>query len=356
MISGSQENIPTSETTSLSILKGLPVLHRYILVLHVVGEYLPEQIAGAFKFNMKTVGIALESEQTNVERILHKLNTDSISYSDVIEQLRAGKDHTEVPASVDEYAAAVIDNIAKPIEKKARKRMMTIGAAVLAAAALIVGIVLFAISGSNQSAALGDETSVADTSEADESDESGDSSVISSPVLDLDETLTYYADIEIADYGTVSVRLDQEAAPITVSNFVNLAQNGFYDGLTFHRIIEGFMMQGGDPNGDGTGGSDSNIVGEFTENGYDNSLSHTRGAISMARSSDYNSASSQFFIVHEDSADSLDGQYAVFGYVSEGMDVVDAICESAEPADDNGSIEADAQPVITSITIRTESE
>lgn len=356
LISGSQENIPTSETTSLSILKGLPVLQRYILVLHVVGEYLPEQIAGAFKFNMKTVGIALESEQTNVERILHKLNTDSISYSDVIEELRAGKDHTEVPASVDEHASAVIDNIAKPIEKKARKRMMTIGAAVLAAAALIVGIVLFAISGSDQSAALGDETSVADTSETDETDESGDSSVISSPVLDLDETLTYYADIEIADYGTVSVRLDQEAAPITVSNFVNLAQNGFYDGLTFHRIIEGFMMQGGDPNGDGTGGSDSNIVGEFTENGYDNSLSHTRGAISMARSSDYNSASSQFFIVHEDSADSLDGQYAVFGYVSEGMDVVDAICESAEPADDNGSIEADAQPVITSITIRTESE
>ena len=170
----------------------------------------------------------------------------------------------------------------------------------------------------------------------------------------LDETLTYYADIEIADYGTITVELDQEAAPITATNFVSLAQSGFYDGLTFHRIIEGFMMQGGDPNGDGTGGSENTIVGEFSDNGYDNSLSHTRGAISMARSGDdYDSASSQFFIVQEDST-YLDGQYAVFGYVTEGLEVVDAVCGAAEPTDDNGTIEAGAQPVITSITIRTE--
>ena len=139
-----------------------------------------------------------------------------------------------------------------------------------------------------------------------------------------------------------------------MANFVNLAQNGFYDGLTFHRIIEGFMMQGGDPNGDGTGGSDRNIVGEFSENGYDNTLSHTRGAISMARSNDYNSASSQFFIVHEDNTESLDGKYAAFGYVTEGMDIVDEICESANPTDENGTIAAEDQPVINTITIRTE--
>ncbi len=114
-------------------------------------------------------------------------------------------------------------------------------------------------------------------------------------------------------------------------------------------------MQGGDPNGNGTGGSEQCIVGEFTDNGYENSLSHTRGAISMARSSgNYDSASSQFFIVQEDSSSSLDGQYAVFGYVTEGLDVVDAVCEAAEPTDNNGTIEADAQPIITSITIRTE--
>ena len=127
----------------------------------------------------------------------------------------------------------------------------------------------------------------------------------------------YFADIEIQDYGTVTVELDPESAPITTENFIQLAEDGFYDGLTFHRIMAGFMMQGGDPNGNGTGGSDQTIEGEFSENGYDNSLSHKRGAVSMARSNDYNSASSQFFIVHEDST-FLDGQYAVFGYVTEG--------------------------------------
>ncbi|MBQ7359422.1 MAG: peptidylprolyl isomerase [Lachnospiraceae bacterium] len=160
-----------------------------------------------------------------------------------------------------------------------------------------------------------------------------------------------YADIEIENYGIITVYLDGEAAPITVNNFVELAKSGFYDGLTFHRIIEGFMMQGGDPNGNGTGGSDNTIVGEFTDNGYANFLSHTRGTISMARSSAYNSASSQFFIVHEDST-FLDGQYAAFGYVTEGMDVVDKVCADAVPIDGNGLILSDEQPVITSITIR----
>lgn len=169
----------------------------------------------------------------------------------------------------------------------------------------------------------------------------------------LDETLTYYADIQIKDYGTVTIKLDQKTAPVSAANFVALANDGFYDGLTFHRIIEDFMMQGGDPNGNGTGGSEHNIVGEFSGNGHKNDLSHTRGAVSMARSSDNNSASSQFFIVHKDST-YLDGQYAVFGYVTEGMEVVDEICESAEPTDNNGTIPAAAQPVITSVKIRTE--
>ena len=164
------------------------------------------------------------------------------------------------------------------------------------------------------------------------------------------ENETYYADIKMEDYGTITVELDEDAAPETVANFISLAETGFYDGLTFHRIIEGFMMQEDDPNGDGTGGSDTTITGEFTENGYDNNLSHTRGAISMARSDDYNSASSQFFIVQQDST-YLDGSYAVFGYVTSGMNVVDAICEAAEPTDDNGTIPEDEQPVISSITI-----
>lgn len=168
---------------------------------------------------------------------------------------------------------------------------------------------------------------------------------------DATESKTYYADIVVEGYGTITVELDGAAAPITVENFVKLAKEGFYDGLTFHRIMEGFMMQGGDPNGNGTGGSGTTIKGEFSENGVQNDLSHTRGAISMARSNKMDSASSQFFIVHQDST-FLDGSYAAFGYVTEGMDVVDAICEAAQPTDGNGTIPAANQPVITSITIR----
>ena len=163
---------------------------------------------------------------------------------------------------------------------------------------------------------------------------------------------TAYADIEIADYGTVTVALYGNDAPITVKNFISLAESGFYDGLTFHRIKEGFMMQGGDPNHNGTGSSAETIKGEFASNGVPNSLSHTRGAISMGRrNGDNDSASCQFFIVHQDSV-FLDGDYAAFGYVTEGMDVVDAVCTSARPVDANGTIPLEEQPVIASITIR----
>lgn len=167
-----------------------------------------------------------------------------------------------------------------------------------------------------------------------------------------EETLTgkHHAEIIVQDYGTIKVELDADQAPITVQNFIDLANSGFYDGLTFHRIIEGFMIQGGDPNGDGTGGSGHTIRGEFTQNGVNNTLSHTRGAISMARSSAMNSASSQFFIVHEDYT-YLDGSYAVFGYVTEGMDVVDAIATSVTAEDSNGTVAKENQPVIEKITI-----
>lgn len=161
---------------------------------------------------------------------------------------------------------------------------------------------------------------------------------------------THHAVIEIEGYDPISVELDGDSAPVTVQNFMDLANDGFYDGLTFHRIIDGFMMQGGDPKGNGTGGSDETIVGEFTDNGYDNKLENVRGAIAMARSSMPDSASSQFYIVHQDS-NFLDGQYAVFGHVTDGMDVVDAICTSAQPTDSNGSISADQQPKITKVTI-----
>ena len=162
---------------------------------------------------------------------------------------------------------------------------------------------------------------------------------------------THHAEIDIQDYGTITVELDGDAAPITVENFLKLAREGFYDGLTFHRIIDGFMIQGGDPEGTGMGGSDETIKGEFSANGVENNLSHTRGAISMASNSvSMDSASSQFFIVQSDST-FLDGQYACFGYVTSGMEIVDQICKDAQPTDGNGTIPAAEQPVITAVRV-----
>lgn len=166
----------------------------------------------------------------------------------------------------------------------------------------------------------------------------------------------HIAKIQVKDMGTITVELDADTAPITVTNFVNLAESGFYDGITFHRIIKDFMMQGGDPLGNGTGGSEQTITGEFASNGVENPLSHTRGAISMARNNfDMNSASSQFFIVHQDSL-FLDGEYATFGYVTEGMDIVDAICEQTTGQDVNGVVPMENRPVIETIEIVKEAE
>lgn len=169
---------------------------------------------------------------------------------------------------------------------------------------------------------------------------------------DTSELLTglHHVEINVKDYGTISVELDADAAPITVTNFIRLANEGFYDNLTFHRIITGFMIQGGDPEGTGMGGADETIKGEFSANGVENSISHTRGVISMARSQSYDSASSQFFIVHEDST-YLDGQYAAFGHVTDGMEIVDQICADTPVQDGNGTVLAKDQPVIESIKV-----
>ncbi|MGI5968618.1 MAG: peptidylprolyl isomerase [Lachnospiraceae bacterium] len=160
----------------------------------------------------------------------------------------------------------------------------------------------------------------------------------------------HHAEIDIKDYGVISVELDGDTAPITVQNFMDLANSGFYDNLTFHRIISGFMIQGGDPDGNGTGGSDKNIKGEFKSNGVENDISHVRGVISMARSMDNDSASSQFFIMHQDGT-YLDGQYAAFGHVTSGIEIVDQICADTPVVDNNGTVEAANQPVINSVKI-----
>ena len=161
-------------------------------------------------------------------------------------------------------------------------------------------------------------------------------------------TGTHYVQIDVQDYGTITAELYADTAPITVTNFMNLVDEGFYNGLTFHRIISGFMIQGGDPLGNGTGGSSEQIKGEFAQNGVKNDLAHTRGVLSMARSSMPNSASSQFFIMHQD-APHLDGSYAAFGKVLTGMEVVDAICQNTPVTDGNGTVAKGNQPVITAI-------
>ena len=171
-------------------------------------------------------------------------------------------------------------------------------------------------------------------------------------VLSSEELLSglHHVEITVENYGTISLELDADTAPITVTNFIHLANEGFYDNLTFHRIIDGFMIQGGDPLGNGTGGSENPIKGEFASNGVENNISHVRGVISMARSQIKDSASSQFFIVHQDSP-YLDGDYAAFGHVTEGIEIVDQICANTPVEDNNGSVNPENQPVITSVTV-----
>ena len=159
-----------------------------------------------------------------------------------------------------------------------------------------------------------------------------------------------HAEITVRDYGTIKLELDEGTAPITAANFIKLAKDGFYDGLTFHRIMDGCMIQGGDPLGNGTGGAKDTIKGEFSKNGVMNPISHVKGVISMARSNAPDSASSQFFITVADST-FLDGSYAAFGRVTEGMEVAEQIAKDAKPVDNNGTILPEQQPVIESIVI-----
>ncbi|MCL1853175.1 MAG: peptidylprolyl isomerase [Peptococcaceae bacterium] len=162
------------------------------------------------------------------------------------------------------------------------------------------------------------------------------------------------ATITMADGGVIVLELYPDLAPQSVRNFVSLTRQGFYDGLTFHRIMKDFMIQGGDPKGNGTGGPGYAIKGEFQKNGFTNDLSHTRGVLSMARSQAFDSAGSQFFIMHGDTL-SLDGEYAAFGRVTDGMDVLDKLAETPNSGP-NGAVAEKDKPIIKSITIDVDDE
>ncbi len=205
-----------------------------------------------------------------------------------------------------------------PNKKKVNKQKQTLSPSLIVAGVAIVIAVVMIIVAAVQMIGGDDDTSyTAGTSSVDKTVSYAETS------YETKEEYTY-VQIEMEDGGKIVLELYPETAPITVDNFVGLVKKGFYDGLIFHRVIEGFMIQGGDPEGTGFGGSDKEIFGEFSENGFDNPLKHERGVLSMARSDDPDSASSQFFIVHA-TKPHLDGKYAAFGRVVSGMDVVDAI-------------------------------
>ncbi|MBQ3127630.1 MAG: peptidylprolyl isomerase [Clostridia bacterium] len=159
----------------------------------------------------------------------------------------------------------------------------------------------------------------------------------------------HHVEMVIKDYGTVKLELNADEAPITVENFLSLAESGFYDGIGFHRLDKSFVLQGGDPDGDGYGGSDKPIKGEFAANGVQNDIKHKRGVISMARTPEYDSGTSQFFICLNDmTAGILDGQYAAFGYVTDGMDVIDDLCANTPESD---CLPRSEQPIIETIKV-----
>lgn len=335
------------------ILANLPPLHRFIYVLHAVAELSDQKIAEFLNVSLENVSDALDAEEANVNRItlcIRQKTSEQTEISvDMLAQLMIAQEHrVSTSKGVDSVVLNAIDKIVTPIEQQAKKRNMTI-ITIAVACLLVIGLIVTIVvltAGDDDTDYTSGDTGTTDTADG---DDTADDSEEYYTYDELDADYEYYADIELEGYGTITVLLDPESAPQSAANFVYLAESEFYDGLTFHRIVEGFMMQGGDPYADGTGGSDNNILGEFSSNGVENNLSHTAGAISMARSSDYNSASSQFFIVHEDST-SLDGDYAVFGYVIEGMEIVDQICTEAGPTDE--ILDYEDQPVITTITIR----
>ena len=217
---------------------------------------------------------------------------------------------------------------------------------VFAVVLCLMGFVLFAGCSKDKAPTKGD------TFTTESSKDAADEPVASAEPEAETETMEEDGEVNITitmqDGGVMQLELYPEKAPKTVANFVKLAKEGFYDGLTFHRIIEGFMIQGGDPMGTGMGGSDENIIGEFASNGFpQNDIAHVRGVISMARAMDPNSASSQFFIMHED-APHLDGQYAAFGMLTEGFDVLDRLAKTQVSFDGQTPL---AKPVIESIAV-----
>lgn len=345
---GDKDKIPsasaiTAEQKNLFVnaLKSINANQRIVILLNLLCDYNTKKIADILKISEDKVQNSLEYGRENIKKQL-RTSDSKFTKRDIIFLMTASANivkeaaaQAKIPDSVDSFLDEIVLSLAKPQKSDKKKAWIVISAV---AVFLVAVIVVFVITSNKSNGSAG------------ATNDSASASNVSATIGESQAKGTHHAEINIKDYGVIKVELNGDVAPITVANFINLANSHFYDGLTFHRIIDGFMMQGGDPLGNGTGGSDNTIKGEFSQNGVENNLSHTRGAISMARSTDMDSASSQFFIVQSDST-YLDGQYACFGYVTDGMDIVDEICKNAVTTDSNGSVSAENQPVINSITI-----
>ena len=333
----------TAEQKNLFVnaLKSINANQRIVVLLNLLCDYNTKKIADILKISEDKVQNSLEYGRENIKKQL-RTSDSKFTKRDIIFLMTASANivkeaaaQAKIPDSVDSFLDEIVLSLAKPQKSDKKKAWIVISAV---AVFLLAVIVVFVITSNKSNGSAG------------ATNDSASASNVSATIGESQAKGTHHAEINIKDYGVIKVELNGDVAPITVANFINLANSHFYDGLTFHRIIDGFMMQGGDPLGNGTGGSENTIKGEFSQNGVENNLSHTRGAISMARSTDMDSASSQFFIVQSDST-YLDGQYACFGYVTDGMDIVDKICKNAVTTDSNGSLSAENQPVINSITI-----
>ena len=333
----------TAEQKNLFVnaLKSINANQRIVVLLNLLCDYNTKKIADILKISEDKVQNSLEYGRENIKKQL-RTSDSKFTKRDIIFLMTASANivkeaaaQAKIPDSVDSFLDEIVLSLAKPQKSDKKKAWIVISAV---AVFLVAVIVVFVITSNKSNGSAG------------ATNDSASASNVSATIGESQAKGTHHAEIDIKDYGVIKVELNGDVAPITVANFINLANSHFYDGLTFHRIIDGFMMQGGDPLGNGTGGSENTIKGEFSQNGVENNLSHTRGAISMARSTDMDSASSQFFIVQSDST-YLDGQYACFGYVTDGMDIVDEICKNAVTTDSNGSVSAENQPVINSITI-----
>ena len=333
----------TAEQKNLFVnaLKSINANQRIVVLLNLLCDYNTKKIADILKISEDKVQNSLEYGRENIKKQL-RTSDSKFTKRDIIFLMTASANivkeaaaQAKIPDSIDSFLDEIVLSLAKPQKSDKKKAWIVISAV---AVFLVAVIVVFVITSNKSNGSAG------------ATNDSASASNVSATIGESQAKGTHHAEINIKDYGVIKVELNGDVAPITVANFINLANSHFYDGLTFHRIIDGFMMQGGDPLGNGTGGSENTIKGEFSQNGVENNLSHTRGAISMARSTDMDSASSQFFIVQSDST-YLDGQYACFGYVTDGMDIVDEICKNAVTTDSNGSVSAENQPIINSITI-----